>query len=95
MSMFSDRLMECGSGPGDRLLERIKVHHHQINRCDAVFAGSGFVLFIAANEQQAPVGPWGANTVLTRPSSISGKPCVVADVFGRYAGLTQHFGRAG
>ena len=39
----------------DRLLERIKIHHHQVDRLEAAFPRFGFVFGVAAFVKQAAV----------------------------------------
>ena len=50
-----NRIVQRDIRLGDRFLERIKIHHHQINRLDIVLGRRRFVFGIPANEQQAAV----------------------------------------
>ena len=50
-----NRIVQAHVRLGDGLLERIKIHHDEINRLNAMCADGGFVRLVAANEQQAAV----------------------------------------
>ena len=68
-----DRLLERDAGPGDRRLERVQVHDHQVDRLDALSlerrrGRSG-------TSRRARMPPWILGwSVLTRPPRISGWP---------------------
>ena len=68
-----DRVLEGHAGPRDRHLERIEIHGHEIDRLDARvrrWPSCG-----PARSRRASSAPWTAGcSVLTRPSSSSGKP---------------------
>ena len=68
-----DRVVQRDVRLGDRLLERIKVHHHEINRLDLVCACTAASCLALPRMKSSP--PWTLGcSVLTRPSSISGNP---------------------
>ncbi len=50
-----DRFSEGHIRSFDRLLERIKTHHHQVDRLEAAFPRFGFVFSVAAFVKQAAV----------------------------------------
>ena len=87
-----DRVVQAHVRLGDRLLERIKIHDHQINRRDAMFFDGGLVRFIAANEKQAAVDF--RMQRLHAAIQHFGKAGVFADVLHGEAGVAQCFGRA-
>ena len=50
-----DGFLHCDVRPGHRLLERIKIHHDQVNRLDPVFFHLRLVAGIAAQIEQTAV----------------------------------------
>ena len=55
MSMLLDRLFDRHARLGDRLLERIQVHHHQLERHDALLGDGGHVGRVVAAAEDAAV----------------------------------------
>ena len=53
-----DRFVVRNTRPGDGRLERIEIHHHQIERHDAMFGGLPHVLGIVAAAEDAAVNSW-------------------------------------
>ena len=77
---------------GDRLLERIKVHHDEIDRADAVLADGRFVRRVAADVEQPAV-----NFRMQRFDAAVEhlrKPGVVAEILNTKSRSAQRLGRA-
>ena len=87
-----NRVVQAHIRLGDRRLERVQIHDHQINRRDAVLFGGGLVRFIAADEKQAAVD----FRVQRLHAAIQhfGKAGVFADVLHRETCVAQCLGRA-
>jgi hypothetical protein len=67
-----DEMAEGYAGLGRGLFEGVEIDDDHVDGQDAVFGDGGFVLGFAADVEQPP---WTRGCrVLTRPSSISGKP---------------------
>ena len=87
-----DGVPECGIRLGDGVLERVKVHHDEIDRPDAVFGGGGGVPGVFAEEKQAAVD-LGVQRLDAAVEHL-GVAGVVAEFLHCDASLAQHLGGA-
>jgi hypothetical protein len=82
-----DRLREIGA-PGDRRLERVEVHHQDIDRLDAVRLHRRYMRGFVAHREQAAVHPWMQR--LDAAVHDLGKPGHFGNLGDRNARLRQH-----
>ena len=87
-----DGVVERDVGLRDGGLERVKVHHHEVNRRDAVLLHSGLVLSVAADVEQAAVDL----RVQRLHAAIEhlGEAGVLGNVLHHESGVAERFGRA-
>ena len=90
--MFSMTWLEGDAGPGGGLLEGVEVDDHHVDGLDAVAATAAPC---SALPRMWRMPPWTLGCrVLTRPSSISGKPVRSQMSFTAKAGFAQGARRA-